>query len=230
MLAILFISLLLALFLPAFRRHPPEKRSICRNKLEMLAVALQNYHDVYKSFPPAYVADESGRRMHSWRVLILPFLDRDDLYQKYRFDEPWYGPNNCKLARDMPDVFRCPSDCSESPSFTTSYLAIVGPDTMWPGEDGLSMQQVWDGTSNTVILVESANSGIHWTEPRDLDLASTPLKINPPSARGISSKHPGDANVALADASVMDLANSLPAETIEWLILRNDGHNIPRIR
>jgi len=39
-------------------------------------LALFNYHDDYGSYPPAYIADESGRPMHSWRVLILPYLGR----------------------------------------------------------------------------------------------------------------------------------------------------------
>ena len=35
--------------------------------------------------------------MHSWRVLLLPYLDRSDLYKAYDFTEPWDGPNNRKL-------------------------------------------------------------------------------------------------------------------------------------
>ena len=73
-------------------------RSDCQGRLRQIALALQCYHDVYKSFPPAYVADETGKPMHSWRVLILPFLEQKALYDQYRFDEPWDGPNNGKLA------------------------------------------------------------------------------------------------------------------------------------
>ena len=46
-------------------------------KIHMISiiVALHNYHDEHGSFPPAYVSDESGRPLYSWRVLILPYLD-----------------------------------------------------------------------------------------------------------------------------------------------------------
>ena len=40
----------------------------CRNNLKQIAVALHQYHDLYGSFPPAYIADENGKPLHSWRV------------------------------------------------------------------------------------------------------------------------------------------------------------------
>jgi translation elongation factor EF-Tu-like GTPase len=66
-------------------------------------LAVANYHETYGCFPPAYVADRDGKPMHSWRVLILPFLEQQELYHAYNFAEPWDGPNNRKLmeARDL---------------------------------------------------------------------------------------------------------------------------------
>ena len=40
--------------------------SQCRNNLSQIGLALHNYRDRYGSFPPAFVADEHGRPMHSW--------------------------------------------------------------------------------------------------------------------------------------------------------------------
>src|SRR6516165_2689000 len=91
-------------------RGRPAKRGQCKNNLMNIGLALHNYHDQFGSFPPACVADENGRPMHSWRVLILPFLDQTPLYNQYRFDEPWDGPNNKKLADTILAVYNCPSD------------------------------------------------------------------------------------------------------------------------
>ena len=83
--------------------------------------------------------------MHSWRVLILPFLDQNELYGSYRFDEPWNGPNNSKLHDVIVDVFRCPEDHGRSKSNQTSYVAVVGPETIWPGDHGVRVDEVaWD--------------------------------------------------------------------------------------
>ena len=74
----------------------------CSNSLKNISLALQNYHDTYRTFPAAYVPDKDGEPMHSWRVLILPYIEERNLYDKYDFTEPWDGPNNSKLLADMP--------------------------------------------------------------------------------------------------------------------------------
>jgi hypothetical protein len=92
------------------------RRMVCSNNLKQLGLALHNYHQTYGCFPPAYVADEDGRPMHhSWRVLVLPFLEQQQLYDQYRFDEPWDGPNNRKLAENVISIFHCPEDGEKSP-------------------------------------------------------------------------------------------------------------------
>jgi hypothetical protein len=100
---IAIIAVLIAFLLPAVRSaRGAAYRSHCSSNLKQIALALHNYHDTFGAFPPAYVADESGKPMHSWRVLILPFLESSPLYDKYRFDEPWDGPNNRQLLKHMP--------------------------------------------------------------------------------------------------------------------------------
>jgi uncharacterized protein DUF1559 len=68
-------------------------------------VAVATYHDTYGTLPPAYIADAEGKPLHSWRVLLLPFLEQRELYEQYDFDEPWDGPNNRKLLAQRPSVF-----------------------------------------------------------------------------------------------------------------------------
>src|SRR4051812_47355571 len=89
---VLAIGLLLAavLILPAIGPHQGHghgRVSTCAKNLKQLGIALENYHDAYKSFPPAYVVGDNGKPMHSWRVLLLPFLEdpgMNDLYKQYR--------------------------------------------------------------------------------------------------------------------------------------------------
>ena len=93
------ITCLLAVCLMSGFRYAKERshRARCPNNLKQIAIALQSYHDEYGSLPPPYVAAADGQPMHSWRVLLLPFLECEPLYRQYRFDEPWDGPNNRKL-------------------------------------------------------------------------------------------------------------------------------------
>jgi hypothetical protein len=173
----------LVLFLhPTGHGPEPSRRLQCSNHLKQIGLALQWYHDTHGSLPPAYFADSSGKPIHSWRVILLPFIEQEPLYDKYRFDEPWNGPNNRKLHGEILDVYRCPSRPKRQRATDTSYVVVTGPKTMWPGAKSTSLSDSTDGTSNTLMVVEMANSGIHWMEPRDLDMATMPLTINTPHA------------------------------------------------
>lgn len=46
----------------------------CANQVQQIGLAIFNYAQVYRCLPPAYTTDRSGRRLHSWRTLILPYL------------------------------------------------------------------------------------------------------------------------------------------------------------
>ena len=109
-------------------------------------MAVLQYEQDHGCFPPAYIADENGKPMHSWRVLILPYIERRDLYEAYRFDEPWDGPNNRKLHNVTLDLYKCPSDNQHGGESNTSYLAVVGPHVAWAGEKARTWEDFTDGT------------------------------------------------------------------------------------
>jgi hypothetical protein len=225
------LGLLVFLLMPGVGSGPPKPGSTCRNNLKQIALAIWRYGEAYGHLPPAYVCDENGRPMHSWRVLVLPYLEQQDVHACYNFNEPWDGPNNRKLIGFMPDVFRCPN--SPKNSTTTDYVAIVGPHTAWPGSKPRSLKEITDGLSNTLMLVETADAGIPWMAPRDLEIDKLPLKINPSSGPGISGQHPAKsrfprqepavANAAMADGSVWRLPNRLRPEALK-AFLTVDGH------
>ena len=60
------------------------RRADCVGHLAQLALALENYRESYGKYPPAYIADKNGKPMHSWRVLILPFIQQQSLYAAVR--------------------------------------------------------------------------------------------------------------------------------------------------
>jgi hypothetical protein len=192
----LFLCLCGFLLMPANQQTGRTSYRVdCKNNLKQIGVALHEYHEVYGSFPPAYIADEDGKPMHSWRVLLLPYLDCGYLYKMYDFDEPWDGPNNSKLLSKMPPVYACPSNRNGRRE-TTSYVAIVGPNTAWTGftkskfRDGFSkgrrFSDFTDGLSYTIVVVESNSSRVPWMAPRDLKFEEslTVLTTPTPKSRG----------------------------------------------
>jgi prepilin-type processing-associated H-X9-DG protein len=200
------------------------RRNYCMSRMRNVSLALQTYATEHNGqLPPAYIADENGHPMHSWRVLLLPYLGDDEraLYDQYNFDEPWDGPNNSKLADEIPEVYRCPED--DDPHTCTSCVAIVGPHTLWPGIEPRALDRVPDGATNALLLVEVHNSGIHWMEPRDLHVGQMAMTVNPEAGQGISSPHADSANVMFADGHGGPLSDDIKPELLRQLIDIDDG-------
>ncbi|PQO35349.1 DUF1559 domain-containing protein [Blastopirellula marina] len=165
-------GLLFGWLLPAVNEARNEARYLTSvGRLKQLGLALHNYHDVYGCFPPPYVADEQGRPMHSWRVLILPYIEAQDVYDRYDFDEPWDGPNNILLIHERPISFENARLSYEDDS-TTTYQAITGPGTCFdPTAPSVSLGDIKDKHADTLLLVESCGKPIIWTEPDDISPA-----------------------------------------------------------
>lgn len=224
---LIFVGIaVISLLFPAVGSGPASPRMQCGNHLKQIAIALLNYHSVFESFPPAFIADANGNPLHSWRVLILPFCEGKPIFDNYDFNEPWDGPNNSKLATQILPWARCPAHSKKQPPLETNYVAVVGPQTMWPGAKATKLTDLADGTSNTIMVVEVENSGIHWMEPRDLHVTQMPMVINPPSGQGISSAHVKCALVVFADGHTQALLNDIPPETLRALLTINGGEKI----
>jgi hypothetical protein len=168
-------------------------------------LAVANYETANGHLPPAYVVGPDGRPWHSWRVLILPYIEQQELYEAYHFDEPWHGPHNRTLAGRMPKIYRF-HNRSEPGQVTTNYLAVVGPNTLWPGAEGRKLADVTDGLPDTVLIAENRGLGVCWMDPRDLHFDTLPLELNHPL--GVSSWYTTPA-VVMADGSVHSLPLTL---------------------
>jgi hypothetical protein len=199
---------------------------VCQNRLKSIGRALQQYEQHYGCFPPAYIADANGKPMHSWRVLLLPFIEGgEEVYRQYSFKEPWDGPNNRKLIGTRIMTYSCPVDSNKGDH--TSYVAVVGPGTAWPGAKSTRTSDMGDGPNRTILIAEVADSGINWTEPRDIAFDQMDFHINGTARNAISSCHRGNANVLMADCCVRSLRDTLPPETVRALLTIAGGEAIP---
>ena len=208
--ALLVIVFLVALIAPAIQQaRAAARRSQCKNNLKAIGLALQVYHDRYSAFPPAYIPDENGKPMHSWRVLILPFVDEQALYDQYKMSESWDSPANRHVLENMPDVFRCPSDASEGT--TTNYAAPFGPNCVFRGAEPVRLRDIIDGTSNTIVVGEVSGAGIPWTKPADIDVSNV-TQLG--TSNGFSSQHVGGCQFAFADGSTRFISNGINPRTL----------------
>lgn len=223
---------LVLLLLPAFQQQRNTRRSPCKNNLKQIALALHNYHDVHGTFPPAITYGPDGKPWHSWRVILLPYLEQQELFERYRFDEPWNGPRNRLLANELGEssVFHCPTD-DDAPRENTSYVAVIGDDTLWPPHGTVSLGDVTDDENLTLHVVEVSDSGALWMAPRDLRLDAMSFEIGAKKGVGIRSRHDaGDhavANVSTVSGSVPAIGGNSPPADIRSMLIRNDGMPSP---
>jgi hypothetical protein len=207
------------LLLPAVQAaRAAAQRVSCMNNLKQIGLAMHNYASVYGSFPPAYIADKNGRPMHSWRVLLLPYLEENALYRQYDFKEPWDGPRNSSLAAITAKVYVCPSDPSMNTS-QTSYLMLTGPGCISSGANSTKPGQFANGLSKTIMVIECANSGVNWMEPRDCDAVTFHAK----------SPHPMNYNVLFGDGSVRAVPEGELKVLLSQVSRRRSGNDPPDV-
>ena len=213
--AIFFIGLICTgLLLPLYEHASPALcRVVCMNNLKQIGLALHNYQDVNKHFPTINTCDKDGKPLFSWRVEILPMMEHSNLYDSLKKDEPWNSPFNANLLSQsrLPEYICLSSyDHRNEKDFSTNYIAIIGPGTAWR-EDGLvKLSDLPDGGSHTVMLVEVANSGVHWAEPRDLTVDEALEGLQTGKGLRISAAHPFSINVLFADGTVHSLPAKMP--------------------
>jgi hypothetical protein len=203
---------ILASFVQGAKRASGQSVSI--NNLKQIGLAIHNFASANNHLPPPVLYGGPSRKVpHSWRVAILPYLECQDLYNHYVFDEPWDGPNNIKLLDKMPAVYAYPGAAKKSSS-RTCYFAFAGPDTMLgKGDKPSSFMDITDGTSNTIMVVE-ANRDVPWTKPEDLPFPPLPE---------IGGFNPDGFCALFGDGSVRFIKKSINPTILRALITRAGG-------
>ena len=192
---------------------PPTGRVQSVNNLKQIGLAMHNHHDAFKTLPPAYIADKSGKPLLSWRVSILRFIEQEALYRQFHLDEPWDSEHNKKLIPLMPEVYRAPG--SKAGPGKTNYLTVRGKDTVFPGAEKISFAQIKDGTSYTIMVVEASDSSaVEWTRPDDF----VPDPKEP--TKGLVGLRPGGFLALFVEGSVHFLPASADPDKLKALFTR----------
>jgi prepilin-type processing-associated H-X9-DG protein len=186
------------------------------NNLRQIALAMHNYEATYQNFPPAAVCDKTGKPLLSWRVLILPYIEQEELYKQFKLDEPWDSEHNKKLLAKMPKVYSVPGKTPPGDT-NTYYRVFVGNGAGFDWLMGTKLNALADGTSNTLMCVTAAEA-VPWTKPDELgfdpDKDMTQL---------IGQIVNGRAQVAMFDGSVRILKKVPGKDTLKALITRAGG-------
>jgi type II secretory pathway pseudopilin PulG len=216
------VGVLVALMLPAVRRgREPARRTQCKNNLKQIALALHIYADIYGVLPPACTVDAYGNRLHSWRTLILPYLEQAPLYNSIDLSKPWDDPVNAKACNTAVLTYQCPST-GDLPKNHTTYLASVASNGCFRLAEPRRLSEITDGLSETLMVVEvPSEHSVPWMSPNDADeqlLMSIGAKSKLAHAYGMEA--------ALCDGSIRFLSAELPAASRRALISISAGDKV----
>jgi prepilin-type N-terminal cleavage/methylation domain-containing protein/prepilin-type processing-associated H-X9-DG protein len=117
---IAIIGLLVGLLMPAVQSaRESARRSQCTNNLKQIGLALHNYHDARKVFPPGYIdgqtdptataANDTGPSW-GWGSYILPYLDENNTWSQINFTVPVGTGVNKTVSQQAVVGYQCPTD------------------------------------------------------------------------------------------------------------------------
>jgi uncharacterized protein (TIGR03067 family) len=191
------------------------------NNLKQIGLAMHNYHSVYKALPLHAIYSQDGTKpLLSWRVAILPFIEQQPLYQEFKLDEPWDSPHNKKLIAKMPPIYAPVGPPNAKPGLTP-YQVFTGPDTLFNRTTKMTLEDIGDGTSNTLLVIE-AKEPVIWTKPDDLPLPKD-KKDKMPAVGGMFKN---GMLVLFCDGSVQFLRRDLAPDVLRALVTPNGKEEI----
>lgn len=213
----------------ALRLREATRNERCENNLRRLYQAFAEYADANGAYPPAFTADAEGRKSHSWRVLLLPYLDEEALFAQIRLDEPWDSDWNSQFHSQTPNVFKCASTsetlgdksrrCSFSVVLSDKESGVV--ETAFRA-DGTSVapEDLRDGAANTILCVER-KSPVCWMAP---DVELTAARVLAENEKPVRERvdfgcwHKRGANALMFDGSTRFLSEKLDGGVLRLLL------------
>ena len=214
------------LLIPSAQRAVEERRRLGSiSNIQQIAKALNAYRQDYGSYPTPTVTSSSGKPLYSWRVLLLPYLGYKGLSSRFQLDQPWDSPSNSLLVREMPPLFTIVGNNLALSLYESNYSFVVGPGTLFPTPFSDSVEEVFDEPSETILLVETKEGGLTWTQPGNLD-NSTGVGIGTRPVTDIGGNFANFVLVATVDGNGITLSPQTPIATIQAMLSPDGGEYV----
>jgi prepilin-type processing-associated H-X9-DG protein len=210
---------------PLRRRGEPGEDAVAKS-LHDIGSAFRAYVADHGTLPPGALIGPDGHPWHSWRVLLLPYLGAEELYDRYRFGEPWNGDHNARLVPEMPEAYA--GTARSRQGGRTAVLGFTGPGTLLPHvgpSAGHGGEPEWDlgagvgplptdGSSFTLLARTGPEErSTPWTSPNDLDASTV----------GVGS---AGGRYLFADGHVERLRDGTPDDVLRALVTPSGSEDL----
>ncbi len=198
--------------------HNAIQRLRCSYRMHQITLAMLAYQSDHGSLPPEYTVDSTGDPLHSWRVLLLPYLGQQELFDKIRLNERWDSQYNRQFHGEAVPCYQCPS--AELLQGQTTYAVVVGPEMPFEGGEGKSLVGFGPESSSMILVVEHMQPGC-WMDPtQDIpqEIADTGVNNSNGPPNGIGSHHDHVVVCGFSNGGVHLLSNAIDIETLRGLL------------
>ena len=165
-----------------------KRRTNSAKNLKAIALAMLYYHDDNNEFPPAVVTDQQGTPLYSGLVLLLPHLEQESLFAKFKLEEAWNSPHNLPLSNTPIELFIAPSVRNE-PLAETIYQLVGGEGSaLDSARPKRTLSEHGPNVGDRLLIIEVTAKSQSWAEPLYWDMGD-PANQNPPVGTQAADLH-----------------------------------------
>lgn len=196
------------------------------NHLRAVYIACRECHTEHSAHPRESSVGADGRRLLSWRVHLLPYLEQAALDHEFKLDEPWDSPHNAKLVERMPREYGLPGGNAKPVWTYLRGFSVRNPASQvhaafrnddYPGGAGFSLTKYSDAPTETILVLDVAEP-TPWTKPDELELPSADRLPR----FGLPTED-GGFLVLFADGHVETVSRDVPPEKIRAMLTIDGG-------
>ena len=216
---VVVIGVLVALLLPAVQQARTAARSVqSKNNLKQIGLAMHNYHDVYSMFPPGGIYTKNDEPYNAWMTSLLPFVEQAYLYNQIDFNQPWTAPKNQPFFQSVIPAFLNPNIGPQVSKVVGGFGAshYAGNSQVLKKNEGTTISDIADGTSNTILAGEVSGGFMAWGDPENRRDPANGLGTAPNQFGGPASGR-GGVNMLMADGSVRFISENINPQTLKAL-------------
>ena len=215
-----------ALLLPAIQgARGAARRTQGRNNLQQIGLALHNYHDVYRQFTPSGIYDEDETAYHSWQSMLLPYVEHASLYNQINFNRPWDDPANSGPFFTVVPTYLHPS-ISQAPIDSQGHALshYAGNSQLFLPNGSMGMQNITDGTTNTMMAGEVAAGFKPWGDPSNVRDPAAGLGVGANTFSGPPGQN--GTQILLGDGSVKFVTNDVNPAILQAIATPSGGETV----
>jgi hypothetical protein len=200
-------------------------RTMSKNHLKQMGLAVTNVVDRDGEFPAGALFDNAGRPLHGWQTGLLPFVGEEMVAQRIDLTRSWDDPVNAAALRTPIPVFLNPG--IPAPTTATDRLA----ETHYSGNALLlrdrrlkAMADIPDGMANTLLAGEIRDRFVPWGQPMNVRDLRRGINRSP---EGFGSVFPEGMHALMVDGRVQFLSEEIAPRILKALATPAGGEPPP---